>query len=65
MLSLSSTCLAIAIAAKSGTLRLEVRPSRLGGEYVAICDDRGIIEAALSVAEAEARVRAVAEKVAA
>lgn len=65
MLSLSSTCLAIAVASKTGTLRLERRQSRLGGEYIAICDDCGIIEAALSEDEAKARILAVTNKVAA
>lgn len=65
MLSLSATCLAIAVASKRGTLRLVVRQSRFGDEYVAICDEHGIIEAALSEDEAKTRVLAAINKVAA
>ena len=62
MLTLSATCLAIAVASKSGTLRLERRVGRLG-EFVAICDNHGLIEVALSDAEASARVQGVLSKV--
>ncbi len=64
-LSLSSSFLAIALADERGTLRLEVRPSRLGDTFVAICDERGIIEAANDMAEAEATVAEVRRRMAA
>lgn len=64
MRTLSATCLAIALADKAGTLSLVERPSRLGGTYVAICDDHGIIEASLDMAEAEARIEALRERLA-
>lgn len=56
---LSATDLAIALAAKRGTLRLIERPSRLGGMFVSIEDERGIIEAAADQAAADARVSAI------
>lgn len=59
MFTLSATCLAIALASKAGTLRLVERPSRLGGVFVAIEDDRGVIEVASDMAEAVARVASV------
>jgi hypothetical protein len=64
MLSLSATCLSIAVASKRGTLRLEEKASRLGGTYVAICDEQGIIEAALDMAEAQRRVADVEARIA-
>ncbi len=60
MFTLSATCVAIALASKQGALRLVERPSRLGGTYVAIEDDRGLIEVANDMAEAKARVASVA-----
>lgn len=54
---LSSTDLAIAVAAKAGTLTLTERPSRFGDTYVAIGDDVGLIEVQLTMAEAQARVQ--------
>jgi hypothetical protein len=53
---LSATDLAIRIAAKAGTLTLTERPSRFGGTFVAIGDDRGIIEVADDMAAAQRRV---------
>ncbi len=64
MRTLSATCLAIAIAHKAGTLRLVERASRLGGTFIAIEDDRGVIEVADDLASAEARVAEIARRVA-
>lgn len=64
MRTLSATCLAIAVAHKAGTLRLVKRASRLGGTFIAIEDDRGLIEVADNMAEAEARVAEIARRVA-
>lgn len=61
MVTLSATDLAIAVAAKAGTLRLVARASRLGGEFVAIEDAVGVIEVHNSREEAEARVASVKE----
>ena len=58
---LSSTDLAIAIAAKRGTLRLIERPSRFGDTFIAIEDDVGLIEVALTKREADARVASITE----
>lgn len=52
---LSSTDLAIALAAKRGTLRLVERPSRFGDTFVAIEDEHGIIEVADDMASAQRR----------
>ena len=60
MLTLSATCLAIAIANKAGTIRLVERASRFGGTYVAIEDDYGVIEVANDMAEAQRRIAEVA-----
>lgn len=58
MLTLSATCLAIALADKAGTLRLVTRVGRVG-PYIAIEDDNGIIEVALDQAEADARLASI------
>lgn len=59
---LSATDVAIARAFKAGTLKLEARHNaRLDSAYVAISDDAGLIEVALSMPEAEARVREVTQ----
>lgn len=55
MLTLSATCLAIALADQAGALEFVERPSRLGGTFVAICDAHGVIEVADDLAAAEAR----------
>lgn len=60
-LLLSSTDLAIALAAKRGTLRLIERPSRFGDTFIAIEDDVGVIEVALTKREADARVAFITE----
>lgn len=62
MLAISSACVAISLADERGTLRFVERPSRFGGTFVAIEDDRGIIEAVDTVAEAEARRDALRER---
>lgn len=68
MFALSATCLAIALADEAGTLRLEPRHNArlaamgLGGDFVAICDPHGIIEAADDMPSAERRVAALRER---
>lgn len=61
---LSSTDLAIAVAAKRGTLRLVERVSRFGDTFVSIEDDVGLIEVQNSQAEADARVNAIKSRAA-
>ena len=56
----NSTTLAIALAIKTNSIRLIERPSRLGGTFIAISDDHGIIEVAHTLQEAEARIAEVA-----
>jgi hypothetical protein len=56
MFTLSATCVAIALADKAGSLRLIERASRFGGTYVAIEDERGLIEVADNMSAAQARV---------
>jgi hypothetical protein len=64
MFTLSATCLAIALADQAGTLSLTEQPSRFGGTFIAICDDRGLIEVALTQQEAADRINAIREQVA-
>jgi hypothetical protein len=64
MLTLSAACLAIALADQAGTLALNETPSRFGGTFIAICDDTGLIEVALTRQEAEDRINAVRERAA-
>ena len=63
MLTLTATCLAIAVADKAGQLRLVEREGRFGS-FVAIEDNCGTIEVADDMREAEARVAAIRERVA-
>lgn len=64
--ALSSNCLAIALADQRGTLRLIERASRFDGEtFVSIEDERGTIEVAENMAEAEARISALRARAAA
>ena len=63
MLAVSSQCLAIAKADQAGTLSLIEREGRFGS-FVAICDDRGTIEVADTLAEASARLAAIHAKLA-
>jgi hypothetical protein len=55
-LSLSATCLAIALADKRGTLTLKTRTDRWGGAFIALADDHGTIEIAEDMAAAQKRV---------
>lgn len=64
-LSLSSACLAIALADERGTLRLIERTSRFGDTFIAIADERGTIEIADTMAEAEQRVAGLRARAAA
>lgn len=57
MLLLSATDIAINRAAKSGALKVVEATGRFGA-YWAIEDDHGLIEVALSVEEADERVKA-------
>jgi hypothetical protein len=57
--SLSSACLAIALADERGTLRLIERTSRFGDTFVAIADERGTIEIADDLVSANARLQAL------
>lgn len=61
MLLVSASCLAIALAAKSGTLKVTPCQGRFG-EYFAIEDDYGLIEVALTADEAAQRVADVVKK---
>jgi len=56
---LSSTDLAIALAVKGGTLRTVESASRLGGTFIALEDDHGVIEVHVDRAHADARVAAI------
>lgn len=64
MIALSSQCLAIALADKAGSLRFVEREGRFGS-FVAITDDRGTIEVANDMAEANGRIAAIHERMAA
>lgn len=62
--SLSSACLAIALADKAGTLALVEQASRFGDTFVAIKDQFGTIEVADTMEEALARVSAIRHRAA-
>lgn len=64
MFTLSATCLAIALADQAGSLRLTEERSRFGDTFIAISDDRGLIEVAPTWGEANARLSALRERVA-
>lgn len=59
MFTLSATCVAIALADKAGSLRLVERASRFGGTFIALEDERGLIEVADSMEAARTRVDAL------
>ena len=63
MFTLSATCLAIALASEAGALRLVEREGRFG-PYVSIEDAVGVIEVADDMAEANARIAAILERIA-
>ena len=56
MFGLSTTDVAIALSHRRGALRLTERVGRDGAPYVAIEDDRGLIEVQFSREAAEQRV---------
>jgi hypothetical protein len=56
-LSLSATCLAIALADERGTLTLTERTDRWGDTFIAIGDERGTIEVAGDIDTAQQRVK--------
>jgi hypothetical protein len=61
---ISATDVAIARALKSSTLWMEQRRSMFtNSTYVAICDGHGIIEVHLDWAGADARIKAIEDRV--
>ncbi|MGE3741954.1 MAG: hypothetical protein AB7I59_20885 [Geminicoccaceae bacterium] len=60
---LSATCLAIAAADRSGTLRLVERVGRLG-PCIALEDDHGVIEVTLTRGEADQRLADIRRRIA-
>lgn len=62
--SLSSACLASALADERGTLRMIERTSRFGDTFIALADDHGTIEIADTMADAKARVEALRKRAA-
>jgi hypothetical protein len=56
---LSSTDLAIAMAIRSNTLRVETKVSRFGEDFFAFSDEDGLIEVHLTQAEADARLASI------
>lgn len=63
MVTISATCLAIGLAIQNNTIKCIERPSRLGGTYIAIEDDTGVIEVADTMEEANARIDRIRESV--
>lgn len=63
--SLSSACLAIALADERGTLKLVERVSRFGDTFIAIEDENGTIEIADDMMAANARIDALRARAAA
>lgn len=59
MLAVAAQDLAIALAIRENTLRLVERSSRFGDTFIAIEDGFGLIEVALTQAEADARLAEV------
>ena len=65
-LTLSATDVAIALAIRNDTLRVsEEFNVRLGETFIAISDEHGLIEVALTQAEADARLADIQERAAA
>lgn len=64
-LSLSSACLALALADERGTLRMIERVSRFGDTFVALADEHGTIEIAETMTDATARMQALRARAAA
>lgn len=62
--SLSSACLAIALADERGTLKMIERTSRFGDTFIALADNHGTIEIADTMADAKARVDALRKRAA-
>lgn len=62
MLLLSATDVSIALASKAGTLRLVERQSRLGGTFVSIEDDKGVLTVEDDMAAAVAFIAAIAKR---
>ena len=58
-MTISATCLAIAVADKNGTLSFSMRKDRFGDMFVAIIDEHGTIEIASDLDHAHDRVAAV------
>lgn len=63
--SLSSACLAIALADERGTLQMIERVSRFGDTFIAIADENGTIEIADDMMAANARIDALRARAAA
>ncbi len=64
-LSLSSACLALALADERGTLRMIERVSRFGDTFVALADEHGTIEIAETMTDATVRMQALRARAAA
>lgn len=64
MIAFATQDLAIALADKAGTLRVEERATRFGDTAFFVSDEHGLIEVCLTQAEADARLAAVRRRVA-